>query len=190
MLTPQTILSHFERALRFDQYIATGTPGQKATFQRVYDSVSLEPEQRAVVAGFQRSMPVLVLSGLWCGDCSAQCPILARIAQANPSRLDVRFVDRDEHRDLADQVMICGGHRVPTVIWAAEDFEFIHLLGDRTLSRYRRIAATQLGPACPVPGAESDPDELSAAVQDWVNEFERVHLILRTSPRLRERHAD
>ncbi|MFM9956896.1 MAG: thioredoxin family protein [Phycisphaerales bacterium] len=190
MLTPETLRHHFELARPYPAYVATGTPDQQANFRRVYDAARLTSAQHALIASFTRRMPVLVTSGTWCGDCVNQCPLFARIAEANPDRIDLRFVDRDEHKILADHVRICGGHRVPTVIWMAEDFEFVHLMGDRTLTRYRAIAATQLGPACPVPGAAADTGEAAAVIQDWVNEFERVHLILRTSARLRHKHND
>jgi hypothetical protein len=79
---------------------------------------------------------------------------------------------------------------VPTVIWMAEDFEFVSLLGDRTLPRYRAMAARQLGPACPLPGAALPADEAAATMQAWLDEFERVQLILRLSGRLRQKHGD
>ncbi len=195
MLVAEELRRHFESARPYPAYVQTGTPDQQAAFARVYERSSLTPAQRSLLAAFTRRMPVLVLSGTWCGDCSQQVPILARIAEANPAPppgggIDLRIADRDEHRNLADQVKICGGHRVPTVIWMAEDFEFVHLLGDRTLSRYRAMASKYLGPACPVPGAALDAGESAAVMQDWVNEFERVHLVLRLSPRLREKHGD
>ena len=68
--------------------------------------------------------------------------------------------------------------------------EFVSLLGDRTLPRYRAMAARQLGPACPVPGAALPPDEAAATLQAWLDEFERVQLILRLSARLRDKHGD
>jgi Cu/Ag efflux pump CusA len=52
-----------------------------------------------------------------------------------------------------------------------EDFEFLSLLGDRTLSRYRAIAARALGASCPLPGARVADDELAATLQDWLDEF-------------------
>ena len=85
---------------------------------------------------------------------------------------------------------INAGTRVPTVIWCAEDFEFCALLGDRTLARYRAMAARQLGAACPLPGAPVAADEAAATVQGWIDEFERVQLMLRLSPRLRQLHGD
>lgn len=190
MLTPDLIRSAFGAGLPFDRYLETGTADQRARFASVHAKATLTASQRGLVGAFTRRMPVLVISGMWCGDCVQQVPILARIAEANANAIDLRIVDRDEHIDLAGRVKICGGLRVPTVIWAAEDFEFVHLLGDRPLSRYRSMAAKYLGPACPVPGAELEADESAAVTQDWVNEFERVHLVLRLSPRLREVHGD
>lgn len=181
---------HFDAALPYAAYVATGSASQQESWRRIYEQAILTAEQRALIGACTRRMPVLVLSGTWCGDCVQQCPLIARIAEANPAMIDLRFVDRDAHRELADQVKICGGHRVPTAIFMAEDFEFVSLLGDRTLSRYRAIAARQLGSSCPLPGAPVPPEEMAATMQDWVNEFERAHLVLRLSPRLRERHGD
>jgi len=179
----------FSNALDYDAYLATD-PGRAAAWIRVGKQIALTPVQRELAASFTRSMKVLVVSGIWCGDCSAQGPMLAAITEANPRTIDLRWVDRDEHAEVADMVQICGGRRVPTVIFMSEDFEFVSLLGDRTLSRYRAMAARQLGPNCPVPGAAHDPDELAATLQEWLDEFERVHLLLRLSPRLRALHGD
>ena len=72
----------------------------------------------------------------------------------------------------------------------AEDYEFIALLGDKTLSRLRAKAAKSLGEFCPLPGAELPEDEMTATLQEWLNECERVHLTLRLSTRLRAKHGD
>jgi len=189
MISADILARHFAEALSYDRYVATGTADQQARWRTVHDQARLTPAQRNLIGAFGREMKVLVSSGMWCGDCVQQCPLLARIAEASP-RIDLRFVDRDEHMDLAKRIMICQGLRVPTVIFMAEDHEFMALLGDRTLSRYRAVAQRQLGPACPLPGAPIPPEEMSATMQDWVNEFERVSLMLRLSARLREKHGD
>jgi hypothetical protein len=72
----------------------------------------------------------------------------------------------------------------------AEDFEPVSMYGDRTLARYRAIAARQLGSACDIPGIAIDQNEFDATLQEWVNEFERVQLLLRLSARLRQKHGD
>ena len=176
----------FEAALPYDRYLATDA-ARAAAWHAV--RASLTPSQKALLGTFTRHMPVLVLSGVWCGDCAQQGPMLQAIAAACP-HIDLRWIDRDAAPDLRDQVAICGGHRVPTVLWMAEDFEFVSLLGDRTLPRYRAMAARQLGPSCPLPGAALPADEAAATLQAWLDEFERVQLILRLSGRLRQKHGD
>ena len=151
--------------------------------------LELSSTQQDVLNGFTRSMKVLCLSGTWCGDCVVQCPMIECLASAC-DQIDLRWLDRDEHDDLADQVKINAGLRVPTVVFCSEDFELIGSYGDRTLTRYRAIAAKQLGAACPLPGAHVPEDELNATMQDWLNEFERVQLLLRLSPRLRQKYGD
>lgn len=189
MLSTQLLRGVFDRGLSYDRYVAGGTPDQRESWSRVYSRLALTPAQREFVASFKRTMPVLVTSGLWCGDCSAQCPMLARIAEANPC-IELRFVDRDREKELAEHVRICGGLRVPTVIFMNEDFEFVALRGDKSLSRLRAIAARQIGAACAVPWAETPPDEAAATLADWLGDFEQTQLILRLSPRLRDRHED
>lgn len=198
MLSADLLQSKFRSALPYPAYVASGTPDQQAKWSQMLQRVSLSPPQTALVKSFSRRVNILVSSGIWCGDCAHQCPMLARIALANPAPdadpdapgLDLRFIDRDVHADLARQVRICGGTRVPTAIFMAEDFEFVSLLGDKTLSRLRAKAAKSLGEFCPLPGADLPADEMAATLADWLNEVERVHLLLRLSPRLREKHAD
>lgn len=190
MLTAAFLKSHFDAGHTFARYIATGKPAQQQAFMDIYERAHLTPQQAELLSGFTRDIKILVSSGTWCGDCVQQVPLLARIAEGNPKRIELRIVDRDEHKDLADRIMINQGHRVPVAIFMAEDFEFVSLLGDRTLTRYRAVAMRNLGPACPLPGAPVPDGELAATLQDWVDETERVHLLLRLSTRLRERHGD
>ena len=189
MIASSMLSAKFAAALPFAGYVTTGTPEQQEKWNATYRRIELTPRQTQLAASFIRRMPVLVSSGLWCGDCAHQCPMLARIGEAS-SVIDVRFLNRDAHMDLAEQVKICGGYRVPTVIFMAEDFEFMSVLGDKTLSRLRAKAAKALGAACPLPGADLPADELVATTADWLNECERIQLLLRLSTRLRERHQD
>jgi thiol-disulfide isomerase/thioredoxin len=190
MLTPAFFREKFEAGLPYDRYVQAGRPDQQFNWNRQHGAVSLTPEQKQFLAGFRRRMNVLVTSGLWCGDCAAQVPILAHIARASRV-IEVRIVDRDEHSDLSDQIRICGGLRVPTVVFLNEDYEFMAILGDQTLSRLRsRGARLGEGASCQLPGARQPGDLLVAMAADWVAEFERVQLLLRLSPKLRDRHRD
>lgn len=198
MQTSASIRAIFNGALDFDRYVASAKPNEQSNWKAFEARVALSPDQVRTLRASTRRVNILVISGTWCGDCVQQCPILAHIERACPADrarldapgIDLRFIDRDEHRDFAESFKICGGYRVPTVIFLNEDFDFVALMGDRTLSRYRAIASRQLGPSCPLPGAPVPADEIAATTQDWVNECERVALLLRLSAKLREKHAD
>lgn len=190
MLTPGFLRDQFNAALDYRAYVATGTPQQQPNWAAAESAIRLTAGQATLVGGFVRRMVVLVISGTWCGDCVQQVPMMAAIAAAAPRMINLRILDRDQHLELAEQVRICGGLRVPTAIFMNEDHEFVSLLGDRTLARYRAMASQKLGTACPLPGAPLPPDLAAATLQDWLNEFERVQLLLRLSPKLRDRHGD
>jgi thiol-disulfide isomerase/thioredoxin len=186
----QFLEAKFSAGLDYPAYLQTGNESQRQRWKQVHDAAKLTGEQKNLLGGFVREMNLLVVSGIWCGDCVQQCPLMARIAEATPGKIHLRFVDRDEHRDLASQVELNGGDRVPVMLLLAEDFEFCALAGDRTLNRYRAMAQRYLGPACPTGIVAPNQNELEATLADWLAEIERVQLMLRLSPRLRERHHD
>jgi thiol-disulfide isomerase/thioredoxin len=190
MLTPEFLRSEFQAGRPYAEYVATGDPGHQQSWARFHGLVHLTAEQRSLLGSFSRRLNVLVSSGTWCGDCVQQVPMLEHIERAAGGVVVVRYVDRDEHAGLAEQVKLCGGLRVPVVLLLNEDFDLLSLAGDRTLARYRAMAARQLGPSCPLPGAPVPPDEVAATLRDWVDEFERAHLMARLSTKLRQRHGD
>jgi thiol-disulfide isomerase/thioredoxin len=190
MLTVDFLSGKFSQALSYADYVGSGKPEHQQRWQQFYDRVRLADVQRTLIQSFTRQMNVLVISGTWCGDCIQQVPFLQRIAEANPQRIDARYMDRDIHKDLSQQLRINAGDRVPVVVFMAEDFEFCAMAGDRTLSRYRAIAQRQLGASCSTGIIPPDQDEVVLTLADWVNEFERVQLMLRLSPRLRQKYGD
>lgn len=179
-----------ETGLDYADYLATGNADQQAGWSKVYEQVTLSAEQRDLLGGFVREIKVLAVSGIWCGDCVRQGPMLQKIAEASNGKVGLSWLDRDEHADLQEKLKICAGKRVPVVVFAAEDFELVGYEGDKLLSRYRAMARSALGPNCPLPGAPVPQDELDAELADWVDAFERVHLLLRLSGRLRKKHGD
>ncbi|HEV8607844.1 MAG TPA: thioredoxin family protein [Tepidisphaeraceae bacterium] len=189
-MTPSYLSEKFSKALPYAPYLATGTPEQQRRWTDVYNAAKLTPAQLQLTSGFARQMKILIVSGIWCGDCVQQCPLLQKIAESRPDLIDLRLVDRDQHRDLIEQLRINAGDRVPLSLFLAEDFELCSIEGDRTLSRYRALARSQLGASCPIGIAPPPPDELAATLQDWLNEFERIQMMLRLSARLRKKHGD
>ncbi len=146
--------SKHESGLAYRDYLATD-PEKATPWNAIYEQVALTDEQRRLVGGFTRRVNVLCVSGIWCGDCVQQGPLLERIAEASPV-IDLRWLDRDEHLDLAKQIMINAGLRVPTVIFMAEDYEPVSIARrsvDHPLSGHRREEARRVLPPARRPGA-------------------------------------
>ena len=182
--------ARFERGLDYGDFLAKyGTDEHRRRWDEVRRAVALSDAQRELLAGFRREMKVLVVAGAWCGDCVEQCPILDHFSAAS-ERIRIRYFDRDADGDLADALSICGARRVPSVLFLSEDNFACGHYGDRTLAKYRQMAATQLGAACPTGLVAPDRSLREAVVQDWLDEFERIQWMLRTSARLRQAHGD
>ena len=180
----------FSEGLAYDEFLARfGTDEHRRRWSEQRARIVLSANQQSLLAGFTRQMPVICLAGAWCGDCVQQCPIFDHFAHAT-DKLDIRYFDRDTHDDLSGELKICGGARVPTVLFLSEDFTDVGRYGDRTLSRYRHVAQKLDGASCPSGLGAPDLTLLAAVVQDWLDEFERAQLILRTSGRLRQKHGD
>lgn len=186
----------FEQALPYASYLSHhATDQQRARWDRMYEQVALTQNQQELLRGFKRQMRVLCVSGTWCGDCSNACPILARFAEIAPC-IDLRFIQHPSHSNgpgslnsaLMDELSICGGARVPVGVFMSEDGYECGRFGDRTLATYRAKVAAMEGPSCPI--GVTAPDNLHAEnVREWLEQFERIQLMLQTSPRLMQRYA-
>jgi hypothetical protein len=182
--------TRFESAFPYTEFLDRyASPEHRARWDAMHARVQLTADQQELLGGFVRRMPVLVLNGAWCGDCINQCPIFDHFARACPV-IELRFVDRDADPDLRAELSMNGGHRVPIVLFLSEDFEEVARYGERTLSRYRQLAAQQLGPSCPTGIVPPPPDALATVIAEWLEQFERAQLVLRLSPRLRAKHGD
>jgi thiol-disulfide isomerase/thioredoxin len=180
----------FDQGLPYEGFLAKyANDEQRRRWNGVHAHVALSDEQQALLRSFRREMKVLIVAGTWCGDCVNQCPIFAHFAAHN-AVVRIHFFDRDENPELAKELSICGAPRVPSLLFLSEDGFPCGRAGDRTLSTYRDIAGRQLGPSCPTGIAPPDKTLLQNVVQEWLNEFERIQLMLRTSGRLRQVHGD
>ena len=181
------IMRAFDAACSYEDYLAA-SPKHADAWRSMGERIALTPAQREMLSGFTRQMRVLVVSGTWCGDCVRQGPAMAAIAAACEA-IDLRWIDRDDDASPIAHLQINGGQRVPVAVFMAEDGVIVSIFGDRTLSCYRWIIAKKTGPTCPLPGAPVPEDVLEGMVQDWMNECERVQLLLRLSPRLLAVHG-
>ena len=190
MMKTSFLLDQFASALPYDRYVETGTDEQQRRWRQIYGAARLTDAQKQLVGDFVREMKILIFSGIWCGDCVEQCPLIHLIAQANTGKIDLRFIERPKDGELIPELRINGGNRVPVVIFLSEDNEWCATAGDRTINRYRAIALRKLGPLCPTGIVAPERAELDATLGDWVSEVERVQLMLRLTPRLREKYQD
>lgn len=179
----------FSEGLTYSAFLDKyGSPDQKRRWNDFFHCVSLSDAQKALLGSFRRQMKVIVMAGTWCGDCVNQCPMFEHIAKACPL-IDIRYFDRDANPDLAAAMQTCGAARVPSVVFLSEDGFVCGRYGDRTLSKYRSIVGATSGATCSTGIALGDDLTLSV-LQDWLDEFERIQWMLRTSGRLRQLHGD
>ena len=180
----------FDQGLKYDAFLENyGTQEHRQRWRGVHAQVALADEQKTLLRGFRREMKVLCVAGAWCGDCVNQCPIFDHFAKAAPV-IELRFLDRDEHRDVQNALRINGGDRVPVAVFFSEDGEEVARYGERTLSKYRQMMRDMAGASCPTGIAVANDPLLVQVTQDWLDEFERVQWLLRLSPRLRHLHSD
>jgi hypothetical protein len=182
---------HFEAAIPYDGYLSRSDPQKAARWSALAATIPpLTKEQGDRLSGFGRKLNVLVYSGVWCGDCVRQGPMIEMISRSCGEGVQARFIERDESEPLREELRILGALRVPVAVFLTEDFFEIARFGDRTLSTYRAKARRDIGPACYAGLIPPPADELAAEVEEWVATFERILLMLRLSPMLRERYGD
>ena len=181
--------ARFETGLPYAAFLDKyANPQERQRWDDFHASVSLTDDQQALLKSWAREMNVLVLAGAWCGDCVNQCPIFEHFSAASP-KIHVRYFDRDDNPDLAAELQTCGGARVPAVVFLSEDGKFCGRYGDRTLAAYRNMVSQFAGAFCPT-GVDPDASLTQQVVSDWLDEFERIQWMLRTSSRLRQLHGD
>ena len=182
--------SKFDSGFSYSQFLEKyGSDTDTMKWKSVHELVNLSSDQKNLLSGFVRQMNVLVMAGAWCGDCVSQVPILDHFENAT-DKITIRYVDRDADAELAEELKICGGSRVPQMVIMREDFLPVSRDGDRTLSRYRQMAQQQFGAGCPTGLGLGEDPVFAEVVQDWIDIFERAQLIMRLSPSLRQRHGD
>src|SRR6059058_5024783 len=115
------LFDKFQRGLPYNDFLARyATEDQKKRWRQVHEQIKLTSSHRELLTSFRRQMNVLCLAGAWCGDCINQCPIFEHFATVAPV-IRVRYLDRDEHADVQQELQINGGKRVPVLVFFSED---------------------------------------------------------------------
>ncbi len=179
---------YYAMGLAYQDYAAAGEANQIANVKNYESLIALTDAQKALFATYTMKMRVLVLSGIWCGDCTRQIPMFKEIEDASQC-IEMRYLDSRTNPELHEKLRINGALKVPVVVVLSEDFYELARFGDRHLSVYRRKAATELGPSCETGFIPPSESALAAELSEWCDFFERLQLMLKISPMLRNRYG-
>ena len=179
----------FASACSYDEFLADAPAPHQERWKQYERLVSLSGSDRNLVESMTRTMNILVLAGVWCGDCARQGPMLRAIVACAP-RMNLRFADNRSSTALQEELRINGAEKVPVVVVLSEDFFEIARFGDRHLSVYRRKVAQELGAACDPGLLPPSGEALATEMREWVEFFERAFYLLRLAPLLRKRYQD
>ena len=182
---------HFEEAMDYEVFLETSNPLYADKWRAAEKAIPrLTTGETARVEGFGRKLNVLVYCGAWCGDCSRQVPMIKRICDAAGPEVSLRLIDRDASPRLTDEVRILGAMRVPVVVFLTEDFHEVGRLGDRLLSAYRRKRDNEMGAACDSGVLLPSAEDLAIEITEWLDQIERMLIMVRIAPPLRARYDD
>jgi thiol-disulfide isomerase/thioredoxin len=179
----------WEKASKYNDYVGEADVQYRERWRDSEKRIpELSDEQKSRLTGYNRNLKVLFYSGIWCGDCSRQGPIIEKIADTCGEKVKIRFIERDISEELQDELRIVGALRVPIAVFLSEDYWEIERYGERTLSVYRSKLAreTNMGNDKGILSPRARERELA----EWVEIFERILIMLRLSPPLRRRHED
>jgi len=180
---------HFEMAQDYDAYLKESNPEHaKRWLESAERTPDLTGEQRQLLQSYNRELNVLMYAGIWCGDCARTGPLLQKIVNGCGDKVRLRIIERDASEELQDELRILGGLRTPVVVFLSEDWWEVDRFGDRTLSVYRSRAAREVGRG--LDKGVLSHEALATQLQEWVDIFERVLLMLRLAPFLRKRYGD
>ena len=179
---------HFNIAQPYEEYIKEYPEKSIRWIEFEKRSPDLSEEQKKRVQGFNRGINILAMVGIWCGDCVRQIPMIRKIAEAAGDKVKLRVIERETSVELMEELRIVGAARLPMFVFLTEDFWEITRVGDRLLPVYRAKAAREIG--MDYDAGILTPSGLLEELEAWVNEIERVLLMARLSPPLRQRHKD
>ena len=181
--------NYFDKALDYENYINTGTDLEKEKWRSYEQEVKLAPELIDRISSFKRKLNILVMSGIWCGDCIRQGPIFNAI-QKQSKLFNFKFIDNRENPELLEELKINGAQKVPVIVCLTEDFYEVSRFGDKHLSVYRAKVDKELGAACDPGILPPEQSALELEINEWIDYFERLQHMLRLAPALRKRYND
>ena len=181
----------FAEALSYGEFLDShANQSQRERWDAMHARFALTPAQQGLLNAFTRRMPVICLTGAWCGDCINQCPVFDHLAQAAPV-IELRFLDRDALPAVREERSMNGGTRSSHRL-------LVRLAGGFPIRRANPVDLPQAGsrPARPVYPDRTCTSDQQGSGHDHGRMAGRVcpsapaGLSTRLSPRLRSKHGD
>jgi hypothetical protein len=115
-----TLTDWYEKGMTFDQYCKSMQVNQQVQ-TRVYQQLEFKEQDLALFKEVaKQNLRGIVLTADWCGDAALCVPILQRIAEE--SKIELRFLIRDENLELMDQYLTNGTARsIPMFIFIEQE---------------------------------------------------------------------
>jgi thiol-disulfide isomerase/thioredoxin len=108
--------------LTFEEWLAAAESDQnREAMEQGLASLELEPHVEALLGALPRPVYVVAIAEDWCGDVRRHVPVLQRLAQAAP-KLEVRYVTREQHKDVFVRFLTNGGEAIPKFIFISSQF--------------------------------------------------------------------
>lgn len=82
----------------------------------IYDHLEIPEDAVKRLKALPDRRYVLVLAEDWCGDAASLVPVLAKMADAAPGRIELRVLKRDENLGVMDSHLSHGGRAIPVAI--------------------------------------------------------------------------
>ena len=112
------------RAQSFEQYLAHADMNVP-TMKENYQAIAVKREDDAFFRRLSGDLPegsvtALALSESWCGDCTENLPVLAKLASLYPF-LRVCVYPRDTNLDIMDNYLTDGKRTIPVFVFYDAD---------------------------------------------------------------------
>ena len=112
----------FESGKPFLQWLeAAGSDRSREALEQGLAAVLVEPRLEATLGALPRPVYVVAIAEDWCGDVVRHVPVLQRLAQA-ARNLDVRFITREQHKDVFVRFLTNGGEAIPRFVFLSDQY--------------------------------------------------------------------
>jgi thiol-disulfide isomerase/thioredoxin len=99
--------------------------------KRIDKTIQLTEDIKKTVSELLHKITWLVITEGWCGDASQIVPVLAKIAEEFPDKIELKLILRDENPEIMDNYLTNGTRSIPKVIFLDSNLNEITTWGPR-----------------------------------------------------------